>query len=429
MFQEITISNFFSYRDPVTFSFEATKDTMSESNQVVEVAPKVRLLRFAIIFGPNASGKSNLLKAFEFLREFWRHVSRDNNESTGVVPFRFDTEKPGEASHFQLVFYVGDKKFKYSLALDSKIVYSEKLDFYPGSQPKNLFTREFQSGQSVIRFNQSVQKVSETVKDAITVKCLPNMSFFAARNMVNCSLTFIDEGKVWLEKHLMQAITPSTMMMDYAGREICKNNRLKDYMLDFVRLADFNISNIDTETRHVDLPKPLCEQIKHDSSLSQSQKDEILSKPYYDKTETMFEHSVVNSRGEERYHLSAELESRGTQRTIGVEAAIFNAMERNGLLPIDELETSLHPFLIEYILEKFLREKNESQLIVTTHYDPLFNTIDDLLRKDSVWFTEKDKDGNSILYPLSDYKGLNRIRSYQKAYRNGRFGAIPDILI
>ena len=82
---------------------------------------------------------------------------------------------------------------------------------------------------------------------------------------------------------------------------------------------------------------------------------------------------------------------------------------------------------MEFIIEKFLKEKNRSQLIVTSHYDPLLNTVDDLIRKDSVWFTEKEVDGHTVLYSLTDFKGLSKISSFQKSYRNGVFGALPNI--
>lgn len=96
-------------------------------------------------------------------------------------------------------------------------------------------------------------------------------------------------------------------------------------------------------------------------------------------------------------------------------------------MAIDEIESSLHPDLVEFILEKFLREKNESQLLITSHYDPLLNTVDDLLRKDSIWFTEKDESGATSLYSLVEFRGLGKIKSFQKSYRNGLFGAIPSI--
>ena len=96
-------------------------------------------------------------------------------------------------------------------------------------------------------------------------------------------------------------------------------------------------------------------------------------------------------------------------------------------MPIDEIDSSLHPDLVEFMIEQFLKTKSESQLLVTTHYDPLLNTVDDLIRKDSVWFTEKDASGNTALYSLVDFKGLNKLSSIQRSYRNGKFGALPNI--
>jgi len=82
--------------------------------------------------------------------------------------------------------------------------------------------------------------------------------------------------------------------------------------------------------------------------------------------------------------------------------------------------------LIEYVIEQFLRKSEQSQLLVATHYDNLFDE-DDLLRKDNFWFTEKGEDGSTKLYPLSSFNGLNRISSLQKAYKFGKFGAVPNI--
>ena len=97
---------------------------------------------------------------------------------------------------------------------------------------------------------------------------------------------------------------------------------------------------------------------------------------------------------------------------------------------MDEIEASMHPSLMEFILTKFINTTNNcSQILVTTHYDPILKDIDDIFGKDSVWFTEKEKDGNSYLYSLIDFKGLNKLSSIHRAYMNGQFGALPNVIM
>ena len=175
MIQELKIKNFLSFKDEVTFSFEATKDTFADEYQVFEVAPGVRLLRFAMVYGANASGKSNLLKAMEFLRSFWRKQARSIEETIPVTPFLFDKETRKEPSRFELVFYVGGVKYNYQLELDENQVYLEKLNYYKSVQPTMLFVRELEDNKSVITYNASVVKLSPTEKEKISVECLKNM--------------------------------------------------------------------------------------------------------------------------------------------------------------------------------------------------------------------------------------------------------------
>ena len=130
MIQEIKIKNFLSFKEEVTFSFEVTKDTFADDYQVVEVAKGVRLLRFAMIYGANASGKSNLLTVFNFLHHFWFYKPDDIDEEIGVIPFKLDKITTNEPSSFELIFYVNSTKYWYQLELDEKQVYTEKLFYY-----------------------------------------------------------------------------------------------------------------------------------------------------------------------------------------------------------------------------------------------------------------------------------------------------------
>ncbi len=428
MIQELKFKNFMSFKDEVTLSFEATKDTTFGDYHVVEVAPGVRLLRFAMVYGANASGKSNLLEAIDFLQDFFFAKASDIAEPTGVVPFKLDAFTPNEPSEFSLKFYVGGTKYWYELKLTSKQVLSEKLYFYDSVQPKKLFDRTLENGQSVISYNPATIKISAAAKEEISLKCLPNMSFFAAKSQVNLAIEKVDLAKEWLRNNLMPMIHPTSRMFDYASKKMYDNEALKSYLLDFVHQADFNISDVKSNKVSEKIPQQFVNMILADDNTPEEVKEKIRSEQSITRIETMFEHTVQNERGIEKYLLSTESQSEGTKRTFGIEAAVYEAMETESFLFIDEIEASLHPELVEFILQKFLSKKSRAQMLVTTHYDMLLNSVgDDLIRKDSVWFTEKKENGSTDLYSLVEYKGLNRIASFQKAYRNGVFGALPNI--
>lgn len=428
MIQEIKIRNFLSFRDEVTFSFEATKDTSFENYQVVEVTPKVRLLRFAIIFGSNASGKSNVLKSFDFLKDFWFENHDTVDEPTGIIPFLLDKDTPQQPTHFELKFWVDRVKYWYVLTLNRNYIVCEALYYYKSVQPTKLFERIYEDGQSEIKINSNVVKISDLALQELNLKCLPNTSFFAARNKVNISLPLIDAARNWMRNKMLPYIGPQTDLFEYAGRRIFDNSELKGYLLDFIHKADFNISELVSDKIEEKIPSQLAKMLLEDeTNVPTDLKEHLRSNGTLPRLKTQFQHSVKNVRGDETYLLPNSLQSEGTRRTIGIEAAIFDAIQQNAFLSIDEIESSLHPDLVEYVIEQFLKNHNDSQLLVTTHYDPLLNTVDDLVRKDSVWFTEKDESGNSSLYSLVDFKGLNKLSSYQKSYRSGRFGALPNI--
>lgn len=391
MIQEIKIKNFLSFKDETVFSFEASGDQFAQS-QVVTINENTRLLRFAIIYGYNASGKSNLLKVLDFLSYFWFAKSKGLDEKTGVVPFKLDSTSPGEHSCFEIIFYVQDTKYWYQLELDQKQVYLEKLSYYKTTQPIMLFERTLKGGQSDVQINPNGDKISPAAKDQINVNCLRNISFFVARNLVNASLPTIDAAIDWMRYHLMPIISPVTSLTSYAQRRASEDESLVNYVVDFLHEADFNVTDISTEVA--------SEQIQ-----------------------TVFEHTVENDNGTEVYRMGKQYESTGTMRTFGIEAAIYDALRNDSVLQIDELETSLHPKLLEKILFEFLKTPSRSQLIVTTHNDGLLDLVNDLIRKDSVWFTEKKKSGATELYKLNDFRGVNRLSSIREAYRNKRFGA------
>jgi len=397
----------------------------------VEVAPGVRLLRFAMVYGANASGKSNLLYALDFLEDFWFDIKKDISETTGVIPFKFDKKTQNEPSCFSIKFFVDGVRYWYQLELDDNKITLEKLYFYSSFQPTLLFERELDHGISIVKFNHQALKISSIAKEEINIKCLPNMSFFAARNQVNVILPKIDAARDWMKNNIMQPINPKISLFEYAEEKLKENDELKKLLLDFIKEADFNISDIKTKEERNAIPDELLDVfIKSSEFLPDEEKERIRTEKTFAGLSTDFEHTVINEHGTERYYLADVFESDGTRRTAGLQAAVYATLKRNALLSIDEIETSLHPYLILLILKKFLEiSDSRSQLLITTHYDPLLNEVDELFRKDSVWFTEKNQAGATELYSLVEFSGLNRISSLQKAYRQGRFGGLPKINI
>ena len=402
MIAEIKFKNMFSFRDETVLSFEADKSKDLESYHVVELAPDVKLLKLAVIYGANASGKSNIIKVCDFIRSFITCTPLNKAELIKIVPFLLNRTSKEQASEFSVSFYAtnGDKaiRYVYSVLLETTHIVRETLIYYLSQQPATVFERSMENNVSSIKFGQKV-KISTAAKEEITLKCLPNMSVFAAYMQVNTNIAEMETALQYLTKQMMPAIVPTSSLSRYA-EEAIKKETAKEYILRYLQEADFNISNI--------------------SSKEQETKKGVVNY-------TMYQHKVSSGLGGNDYYEFPELyESDGTIRTFGLASQIQNSIGSNAFLAVDEIESSLHPKLIEYMIERFLKESKQAQLLLTTHYDGLLGE-EDLLRKDNIWFAEKNTDGASVLYPLTDFKGLNRISSLQKAYKFGKFGAVPNL--
>ena len=287
-----------------------------------------------------------------------------------------------------------------------------------------LFERELRDGQSDITFNnQNGDKVTAIVKDKITVECLKNMSFFVARDKANASLPLIDAAKEWLRTQLMGLISPQTDLTAYAQALTSQSHSLVSYLLEFLHEADFNVTNITTDLIVERLPEEALKILLETKSMPTEERERLLTEKTFKRPKTTFEHTVENEGGHASYDFTLGEESLGTLKTFGIETALYQAMEHKAFLPIDEIENSLHPKLLEKILFKYLRNPSRSQVLITTHNDGLLDLVGDLIRKDSIWFTEKSKAGVTELYKLTDFRGINRLSSIREAYRNKRFGA------
>lgn len=405
MIAEITFKNFYSFRDETTFSFEADNEKELEEFHVVEVEPGVRLLKVGIIYGANASGKSNVLNVWEFFREFFaseRIIER--NDPIPYLPFKLDNKSTKENSEFSLTFYIKNKegkyiKYIYSLVVCENKVISEVLHAYLSIQPTAIFERTMEQGISVIKFSPKL-KVSTKIRDEISLRCLPNISVFSAYRRVNAHILELERVNQYLENKLLFGVVgPKELLPRYVP---LTSNDQKENILQFLKEADFNITDI-------------------------KENDAESNLPYGTGEEYLYTHKVVGEDNDEVYYTFPDaMESEGTLQTFKLSSYIYEVIKKNSFLVIDEIESSLHPKLVEFLLIKFLKESMTEQLLFTTHYDGLLSE-EDIIRKDNIWFTAKNREGVSELYPLTDFRGLGRISSLQKAYKMGKFGGVPNI--
>ena len=424
MIQEIKVTNYLSFRDETTLSFEATDDTSIENVLVVEPRAGTRLLRLALVYGANASGKTNLLLAMHYLRNFWFNIPKNSDENTRVIPFHLDENSINQPTEFQITFFVGSDKYMYEVSLTKKQVFFERLSY--DQEGNDIFlpilNRELIKGATNIHFNEELVNIRKEAVIELEVKCLPNMSVFAAWKQVNIPETaHINQVSLWMEKQVFPCLRPNDNAFNLISGGIKEELRasFKSYLLEAMHQADFNITGFNQKEEEIEIPEGLRRAIIKDR--------EDVKQVKMAHVETEFIHTILVSGKEKQYSLPEGWQSDGTQRLMNVEAAIYRTTQSQGFLPIDEIDASLHPELIELILERFLESGGQSQLLITTHYLPLLMLIGDLLRTDCVWFTSKDQSGNTELYSMAEFEGLDEIQSHWMAYKSGMFGALPHI--
>ena len=425
MILELKIKNFLSFKNEVTFSFEATSEKTLENYYVAVQKDGTRILKLGMIYGANASGKSNLIEAFRFISTFVRKTPPEGrNAETDFVPFKFGktADEPGV---FELTFYVEDKKHRYSLVINEELVLEEKLVYYPGSQPAIVFNRFFDSEKniSVIEFGSKI-KVSEQAREAIQLKTLKNTSVMAGYNQVNVSIKEIERVNNWFINQYLDPINPYSDLTEFTDYHVKNYPEIKKHTLDFLKEADFNISDVLFEDKVEKIPERILKMIDS-APLEEEEIAKLKKEKVFHVEETLFSHKIEKDKKVVYYTMPRESQSRGTLRYYGLAGPFYHATENNAFLAIDEIGSALHPLLVIHFIKEFLRKSNQAQLLFTTHNMSILNEKD-ILRKDAIWFTEKLKDGSTELFSMADFNFRKEL-SYYKAYKIGKFGGIPEL--
>ena len=432
MIQEFRVSNFLSFRDETVLSFEPVRDGRrskdrgkgkGKDNLVHRVNDKTELLRLAIFYGANASGKTNILKAISFLVSFCKKRDAKANAPTGVTPFMLNSNTRNLPSCFNIRFFVDGIRYWYSLELDSKKVIFEALYVYKNNSPQP--TSVFKRTHNTLEFNASENTISSTAKELLQLYCLSNLPFFASKAKVNIQLNYVDPVMEFFEDSFMDSEIENDILFTAAEQFVSTAPEVKEHLLSFLKEADFNISGITSQKEEVIIPDNLRNAILSDSSTPNPIKEQLKGRSSFNKIKTMFTHKVNNNGVWEEYEFSSQEQSLGTRRIFGLESYLYIMEEANNVAILDEIDSSLHPDLVDFVLSRFANcRDSESQLIITTHYTGLFDNSD--LRDDCFWITEKDKTGASSIRSVGKIKDV-RLTSKEKGYRLGKLGGTPKI--
>ena len=422
MIAEFKIRNFYSLRDEQTLSFIPTNDDTSRDIYTEEVADGVSLLKIGCIYGSNASGKTNILKALDFFTQFMINDDLNKGDEIGVVPFLLDDVSRQERTQFEMTFYLNREKYKLNLVLDNKVIYEETLQVYSSVQPTLLYKRTYNAEKDAtdIVFGGKVGLVKKS-REAIDGNTFNKRTVIAAFGKSNVEKSRLNLVYDFFSQRIAPIMYPQSSLMGFTKRRITKDRdgKLKKFILHFLKASDFNISDIAIHEEEVSITPEMELMIKNTSGMPEKAKEEILKKGTLRSDEMFFVHHTSNGDKE----LGEELESRGTKRYMGLATILYDLLVHGVILPIDEIETSIHYELLSYFIKVFLvNSKRGGQLIVSTHDINLLD--EDYIRRDVIWFTDKNDSAETQLIRLSTL-GLHKTLSVYNAYKQEKLVDLP----
>ncbi len=424
MILKFKIKNHLSIKNEVVLDFVATKKD-KHFNFFCEEIGKYKVLKIAMLFGPNASGKSNVLFALNKFRDIILNDKLSKKDQIQQIPFEFDYSTQNAPTFFELEFLVGETKFTYNIEFNNEYIINENLYIYSPNRTK-YFSRitNVQTEEVNLEIGNKFD-ISDIDKRTLIGNTTHNMTILSGYNKTSLRIKVFDIINEWFSDNLRPIVKPDTELREYVKNQIQNENIKTSLIEDMLHNADFNVKKAFIEKK--DITMEFLEGLKEKEPIIYKKAIEMLEKYPEDiiALDLILEHNVKNKGKEELFRLPESLESAGTLRYFGLSGVLSEIIDRTGVLFIDELDSSLHPDLLNHFINTFMLNTKRSQLIFTSHYHPLLEETDEL-RKDVVWFTEKLEDGSTELYSLKDIK-IRSALNYYKAYKTGKFGAKPFI--
>jgi len=418
MLIEYKVKNFMSFKNEIVLSMVADKNReLSDTN--LFKCENMTLLKSAAIFGANASGKSNLIESFWFFNNLFMENADIKKMLADLPYFKLDTESQNKPISYEISFFLNNKRHRYGIEIDSKGISSEWLYFVPRRQEACYFERE---RNEIVRTGMYFE--DKKALDYIRPDTTRPFLFTLAQDSIK-EFVWAKEIINYLKFYIRSSNLPEMFFKSMIEEEILKGSDskilTKEEVFSFLKDADISIKDISVAKKRNDEDDLFCQFIEFMKQKGNSiEPDELETYMHHLKYDEQY-----NVVGEEIFPL--EVESRGTAKLYALLYPIFFVLKKGGVLLVDEIESSLHPLLCERIIRLFNNSKtnpHNAQLIFTTHNMLLMNPK--LLRRDQIYFVEKNEYGISNMYSLYDIDlDIRSNFNYLNNYLAGRFGAIP----
>ena len=423
MIVNFSVQNFGSIKDKQTLSFEADRSTHLEDHYIINDGG-VRLLKLALIYGANASGKTTILKALDFLRDIVLEPAKKKTDSLEFNPFLFDSETPKQNSIISIDFIQNEVRYFYQVEFKKNAILKEELNFFSPNRA-NVFKRttDVDKQFSEITFGSKIKK-DRTFEKTLESNTLWNNTVLGGFLKTNIESKELKEVTDWFKDYLKRLIYTQTDLEGFVTESIDKTEIKKELIVNILRKADFNISDILIQEEEKDIPDGFLEFIEKQLRTPDEKINELKNKGKITSVSLEFEHTVNNNK----YSLPFELESQGTRRYYGFAGLLSLIVKNSVAFPIDELEASLHPELYIHFLLSFLVNSKKAQIIATTHNREIL-TNKDIFRNDAIWFTSKSEACATELYSLADFDSsvVRDTSNIFNAYKTGKLGGIPNL--
>lgn len=421
MIQEFSVKNFYSIRERQSISFVPSNDDSMRMQYTTKVADEMELLKIGIVYGSNASGKTTILNAISYFRKIMLEKPSSKNDGMGYIPFLLDEHSRNEHSEMSMTFWINRERYCLFIEFDKERIYNEQLQVYASIRPTTLYKRSYnkKTDHSEVTFSTKCG-IDRTSQRAIIGNTTNNCSVMAAFGQSNAVTSRLNNVYAFFIAGVQNIVSPRDTLAYDVKTELRNDNegKKKRFLLQMLKASDFNIVDVTLDERE-DTITPELELAIKSAPIPEEARIEMLRRGTIKHDDIIFSHSGENGN----YDLHERLESAGTHRFMGMAMMLYYILNDNNFIPVDEVETSIHYELLSYFIKLFLaNSEGMSQLLVTTHDINLLN--EDFIRRDSVWFTDKNKNGATSLKRLSAL-GLHKTMNPYNAYKQGKLVKLP----